>query len=184
VKIHALNPRNPPGPHARWRISVCAFVQVFGRRQSRGSRHAQLTGVQKAPRHEVAGSWGRVGSERYGDLMSAPTLMWVQRCQEATGMCGQARWGACNGHLGKRSARISGRGALIAVIGSREITAGIEPARGNGKVATLTVGLSHDVSSVLGIGRQARGRTRTPRSRSCGRRSAGTGKAAHVGRRA
>ena len=45
-------------------------------------------------------------------------------------------------------------GALIAVIGSREITAGIEPARRNGKVATLTVGLSHDVSTVLGIGRR------------------------------
>ena len=44
------------------------------------------------------------------------------------------------------------RGALIAVIGSREITAGIEPARRNGKVATLTVGLSHDVSTVFGIG--------------------------------
>ena len=26
-------------------------------------------------------------------------------------MCGQARWGACNGHLGKRSERISGRSA-------------------------------------------------------------------------
>ena len=40
-------------------------------------------------------------------------------------------------------------GALIAVIGSREITAGIEPACRNGKVETLTVGLGHDVSSVL-----------------------------------
>jgi len=39
------------------------------------------------------------------------------------------------------------------VIGSREITAGVEPAHRNGKVATLTVGLSHDVSTLLGIGR-------------------------------
>jgi hypothetical protein len=31
---------------------------------------------------------------------------------------------------------------------------GMEPARRNGKVATLTVGLGHDVSTVLGIGRQ------------------------------
>ena len=45
-------------------------------------------------------------------------------------------------------------GALISVIGSRENTAGVEPAHRNGKVATLTVGLSHDVSTVLGIGRQ------------------------------
>ena len=45
-------------------------------------------------------------------------------------------------------------GALIGVIRPREITAGIEPARRNGKVATLTVGLGHDVSTVLGIGGQ------------------------------
>ena len=36
----------------------------------------------------------------------------------------------------------------------RDHCAGIEPARRNGKVATLTVGLGHDVSTVLGIGRQ------------------------------
>ena len=51
----------------------------------------------------------RLGSERYGDLMSAPRLMVLEHCQEAIGMCGQARWGACNGHLGKRSERISER---------------------------------------------------------------------------
>src|SRR5947199_5053943 len=69
-------------------------------------------------------------------------------------MCGQARWGACNGHLGKAlGAHQRVLGALIAVIGSREITAGVEPAHRNGKVATLTVGLSHDVSTLLGIGR-------------------------------
>jgi hypothetical protein len=45
-------------------------------------------------------------------------------------------------------------GALIAVIGSRDITAGVEPAHRNGKVAPLTLGLSHDVSTLLGIGRQ------------------------------
>jgi hypothetical protein len=37
--------------------------------------HAQLTGVQKAPRHEVAGSWGLSGSECYGDCMSAAISM-------------------------------------------------------------------------------------------------------------
>jgi hypothetical protein len=55
--------------------SFTARVQVFGRRQERGARHAQLTGVQKAPRHEVAGSWAPAGQRRYGDLMSATTLM-------------------------------------------------------------------------------------------------------------
>ena len=69
-------------------------------------------------------------------------------------MGGQARWGACNGHLGKLGAHQRARGALIAVTGSREISAGIETAGRNGKVATLTVGLGHDVSTVLGIGRQ------------------------------
>ena len=54
---------------------ISALVQVFGRRQERGARHAQLTGVQKAPRHEVAGSWAPAGQRRYGDLMSATTLM-------------------------------------------------------------------------------------------------------------
>jgi hypothetical protein len=52
------------------------------------------------------------------------------------------------------SARSASAGArrIDRLIGSREITAGIEPARRNGKVATLTVGLSHDVSTVFGIG--------------------------------
>ena len=36
----------------------------------------------------------------------------------------------------------------------RDHCAGIEPARRKGKAATLTVGLGHDVSTVLGIGRQ------------------------------
>jgi hypothetical protein len=52
-------------------------------------------------------------------------------------------------------------GALIAVIGSREITAGIKPARRNGKVATLTVGLGHDVSTVLGRQRGSQPRANT-----------------------
>ena len=86
--------------------------------------------------------------------MSAPTLMVGQHCQEATGMCGtgevrRLQW-ASRQALGAHQRAL---GALIAVIGSREITAGVEPAHRNGKVATLTVGLSHDVSTLLGIGR-------------------------------
>ena len=45
--------------------------------------------------------------------------------------------------------RIDGRDRV-----ERDHCAGIEPARRNGKVATLTVGLGHDVSTVLDIGRQ------------------------------
>src|SRR5229473_1982884 len=44
-------------------------------------------------------------------------------------------------------------GTSTALTGSREIAAGVGPAHRNGKVATLTVGLSHDVSTLLGIGR-------------------------------
>jgi hypothetical protein len=32
-------------------------VLVFGRRQRRDARQTELAGVQKAPRHEVAGGW-------------------------------------------------------------------------------------------------------------------------------
>ena len=38
-------------------VHESGFVMVFGRRQQGGVPHAQLTGVPKAPRHEVAGSW-------------------------------------------------------------------------------------------------------------------------------
>ena len=87
--------------------------------------------------------------------MSAPTLTVGATLPGSdrdvwTGEVGSLQW-ASRQALG---AHPRARGALIAVIGSREITAGIEPARRNGKVATLTVGLGHDVSTVFGIGRQ------------------------------
>jgi hypothetical protein len=56
-------------------LVVSGCVQVFGRRQRREARHAELTGVQKAPRHEVAEVWHRQGSGRYGDLIRVPTLV-------------------------------------------------------------------------------------------------------------
>src|SRR5215470_14942453 len=87
--------------------------------------------------------------------MSAPTLMvgatLPGSARDAwTGEVGSLQW-ASRQALGTHQQAL---GALITVIGSREITAGIEPARRNGKVATLTVGPSHDVSTLLGIGRQ------------------------------
>jgi hypothetical protein len=39
------------------RASRCRFVLWFLDAGDKGAPHAQLTGVQKAPRHEVAGSW-------------------------------------------------------------------------------------------------------------------------------
>src|SRR6516162_7917141 len=93
------------------------------------ARHAQLTGVQKAPRHEVAGSWAPAGQRRYGDLMSATTLMVGATLPGSdrdvwTGEVGRLQWPS--------------RQAL--------------GAHRNGEVAMLTVGLSHDVSTMLGIG--------------------------------
>jgi hypothetical protein len=42
----------------------------------------------------------------------------------------------------------------MGAIGLREIAAGAEPAHWNGKAATLIGGLAHDVSILLGVGRQ------------------------------
>ena len=70
-------------------------------------------------------------------------------------MCGQVRWEACSGLLASaRSTPAGARRIDRRDRVERDHCAGIEPARRNGKVATLTVGLGHDVSTVLGIGRQ------------------------------
>src|ERR1700736_431899 len=97
--------------------------------------------------------------------MSAPTLMVGATLPGSdrdvwTGEVGSRQW-ASRQALGAHQRAL---GALIAVIGSREITAGVEPAHRNGKVATLTVGLSHDVSTLLGIGRH---RGSQPRANTC-----------------
>jgi hypothetical protein len=44
-------------------------------------------------------------------------------------------------------------GALMAVIGSSEIAAGVAPAHRDEQSATLTGGLAHEVSILLGVGR-------------------------------
>jgi len=72
--------------------------------------------------------------------MSAPTLMVGATLPGSdrdvwTGEVGSLQW-ASRQALGAHQRAL---GALIAVIGSREITAGVEPAHRNGKVATLTV---------------------------------------------
>jgi hypothetical protein len=57
-------------------------------------------------------------------------------------------------HFGVRWERISERPVgLVDVIGSREIAAGAEPAHRNGKAATSTGGLAHNVSILIGDGR-------------------------------
>jgi hypothetical protein len=68
--------------------------------------------------------------------------------------CAQGSQEECNGHLGRRVDRVNGRSArLIGVIVPRKIAAGVEPAHRNGKFATLTRDLAHDVSILLGVGR-------------------------------
>src|SRR5215831_10081933 len=44
--------------------------------------------------------------------------------------------------------------ALMDVIGWREGAGGVEPAHWNGKAATLTGGLAHEVSILISVGRQ------------------------------
>ena len=83
---------------------LCRFLDA-GNNEALGTLSCQASKKRQGTKSREVGH--RLGSERYGDLMSAPSLMWAQHCQEATGMCGQARWGACNGHLGKRSERPS-----------------------------------------------------------------------------
>jgi len=54
--------------------------------------------------------------------------------------------------------------ALMDVIGSSEIAAGVEPAHRNGKAATLTEGLAHDESILLGVGRHLGSQSRAKTS--------------------
>src|SRR5215469_8248959 len=83
--------------------ALCRFLDA-GNNESLGTLNSQASKKRQGTKSREVGP--RLGSERYGDLMSAPTLMVGARCQEAIGMCGQARWEACNGNLGKGSQRI------------------------------------------------------------------------------
>jgi hypothetical protein len=86
--------------------------------------------------------------------MLAPISMMGGTPARRLDVCTHARSGECSRHFGGRSERINGRSAeLVDVIGSREIAAGVEPAHRNGKAATSTGGLAHDVSILLGVGR-------------------------------
>jgi len=72
---------------------LCSF---FGRRDA-GLTRADAAGDQKAPRHEVAGSWAVAGSKRYWDRMSAlPPMLGAAAAPD-------------DGHLGGHAARINGR---------------------------------------------------------------------------
>jgi hypothetical protein len=82
---------------------MTANVLVFGRRQRREARQTELAGVQKAPRHEVAGSWAPAGSECYGELMLAPiSMMDGTPARRHLDVCTHARLGECSSHFGFR----------------------------------------------------------------------------------
>src|SRR5215470_1156866 len=116
---------------------------------------APAAGVQKAPRHEVAGSlapavpralWGfdfRAGGDGGRDAGTRRPA-WV--CAREPG---SVQW------VSRSSRRPYRRtiGSLFGVIGPREIAASVEPAHRNGKSAMLKRDLAHDVSILLGVAR-------------------------------
>ena len=76
------------------------------------SPRALAAGVEKAPRHEVAGSWALAGGECYGDLMLTTTLMvGATLARGELHGCLQGRLRDGNGHLGGRLERINGQSA-------------------------------------------------------------------------
>src|SRR5712671_3378154 len=88
------------------------IVLVFGRRQRRDAGQTELAGVQKAPRHEVAGSWALAGSECYGELMLAPiSMMGGTPARRHLDVCADARLGERSRHFGGCSERVNGRSA-------------------------------------------------------------------------
>src|SRR5260370_30504483 len=90
-------------------FSVCAgFWTPAVTRQSALSAR----GVQKAPRHEVAGSWALAGSEGYGDLMLTPiSMMGGTAARRHLDVCTDARLGERSRHFGGCSERVNGRSA-------------------------------------------------------------------------
>jgi hypothetical protein len=66
-------------------------------------------GVQKAPRHEVAGSWALAGSECYGDLMlAAVSIMGGTPVRRDVHVRVQVSPGECNGRLGGHTEFVNG----------------------------------------------------------------------------
>jgi len=140
-------------------------------------------GVQKAPRHEVAGGlalavlralWGFDGGAGLEGGCNA------DRMRPADQPTGEIE--AYGRHLSKRLKRIKERTARRPCRSGRE---GSPPAQGQ-RIGTGKSRRSRAVRLMMcrscwaSDATSARSRVRTPRSRSCGRHSAGKGKAAHV----
>jgi hypothetical protein len=96
--------------------------------------------------------WRRLCSASYGDFTPAPTSMvdvTLAGCGDAARR-GRERTKASRREVGARSRVLT---ALMAVIGSKGIAAGVGPAYRNGKAARPTGDLAHDVSILAGVGR-------------------------------
>src|SRR6266478_5017864 len=139
VAINSTNGRNRRTAEEDARASslplLCRFLDA-GNNEALGTLSCQASKKRQGTKSREVGH--RLGSERYGDLMSAPTLMVGATLPGSdrdvwTGEVRSLQW-ASRQALGAHQRAL---GALIAVIGSREITAGVEPPHRNGKVATL-----------------------------------------------
>jgi hypothetical protein len=72
----------------------------------------QAAGVQKAPRHEVAGGLAPGRADRYGDLIFAPVVkLGAMQAQGDLDGCAEGSLEECNGHPGGRVESINGRSA-------------------------------------------------------------------------
>ncbi len=87
-------------------------VQVFGRRDDEAIPALMRPAAEKRQGTKSREVGTGLGSERYGDLMLAPTSMvkpTLAGCD--LHVCMQARSGTCSGHFGVRLERINGQSA-------------------------------------------------------------------------
>ena len=163
---------------------MAVVVQVFGRR-----RHREPLGTLGEPASKKRrgtksrGVWGRVGGQRYGDLIFAPIMMVGAKL--ARGGLDRVRRGSWKRAMGISVVAwgVSTGGRIVDWRGlCRE---GSPPAwsqrNGTGKRRrSQAVWLMTCRSWSGSAATSARSRVRTPRSRSCGRRNAGMGRAARA----
>jgi hypothetical protein len=70
--------RRAPTRRPSWQplaFRMSPVVLVFGRRQRRDARQTELAGVQKAPRHDVAGRMRELCRGRYGEFAAGSGLL-------------------------------------------------------------------------------------------------------------
>ena len=156
------------------------IVQVFGRRHDEAIHALRRPASEKRQGTKSREVWHWRCCGRYGDLIAAPGW-WVDvKCGRRISPL--ARLEAYNKHLSKRLSRIKERMARRPRRPGRERSLPAWGQRiGTGKSRrSRAVWLMMCQSCWASDATSARSRVRTPRSRSCGRRSADKGKAVHV----